>query len=150
MLSGALATTTPTVSVTPAALNFSYVIGNALPSAQTASVRISPASLAPYTATNVQPWLVVSPPSGVLPVALSVQVNPTSLPVGVYTDVITITVTGVATPTTVTVTLTITAPSSGITPTPLNLSFSAPPSSSSGAITLTTTGEPVSFTVTAG
>lgn len=150
MVSRAWAQSSPAVSVTPTALNFDYVIGNALPSAQTASVRISPASLAPYTATNVQPWLVVSPPSGILPAALSVQVNPTSLPVGVYTDTITITVTGVAAPSTVAVTLTVTAPSSGITPTPLNLSFTAPPSSSSGTITLTTTGEPVSFTVTAG
>ena len=150
MLSRALAQTSPTVSVTPAALNFAYVIGNALPTAQTASVRISPASLAPYTATNVQPWLVVSPPSGLLPAALSVQVNPTSLPVGVYTDTITLNVTGVATPSTVAVTLTVTAPSSGITPTPLTLGFTAPPTSSTGTITLTTTGEPVSFTVTAG
>src|SRR5487761_2784590 len=138
MLSGALATTTPTVSVTPAALNFSYVIGNALPSAQTASVRISPASLAPYTATNVQPWLIVSPPSGVLPASLSVQVNPTSLPVGVYTDTITVNVTGVTSPVTIAVTLTVAAPSSGITPTPLTMSFSSPPTSSSGTITLTT------------
>ncbi len=150
MLSGALAQTTPTVSVTPAALNFSYVIGNALPAAQTASVRITPASLAPYTATNVQPWLIVSPPSGVLPASLSVQVNPTSLSVGVYTDTITVDVTGVASPVTVAVTLTVAAPSSGITPTPLTMSFSSPPTSSTGTITLTTTGAPVSFTVTAG
>ena len=41
-------------------------------------------------------WLTVNMDSGTLPASISVEVNPTSLPVGTYTSAVTITVAGVA------------------------------------------------------
>ncbi len=141
---------TPTVTIAPAAVTFSYQIGNPLPAAQIVSAHIS-SGPATFTATNTQPWLVVSPPSGNMPATLSLQVNPTSLTAGSYTDVVTVTVSGVTTPVTVSVTLNINAPASGITVSPSSLSFTVPPDPpASQTLTLTTTGAPVPFTVTAG
>ncbi len=139
-----------TVTATPATLTISYLIGNPLPAAQSVSVRLSTGT-ATYTATNAQGWLVVSPPAGTLPATLSMQVNPSTLPAGTYTDTVTVTVTGVSTPTTIGVTLIVSAQPSGITASPSTLSFIVPPDPpASQSITLTTTGAPVPFTVTAG
>lgn len=147
---GVRAQTTPTVTAAPAAVTFTYQIGNPLPAAQIVSVHLS-SGTGTFTATNAQPWLVVSPPSGSLPATLSLQVNPTSLTAGSYTDVVTVTVSGVTNPVTVSVTLNVNAPSSGVTVSPMSLSFTVPPNPpASQTLVLTTTGAPVPFTVTAG
>ncbi len=139
-----------TVSATPTAVTFSYVIGNPLPAASSVSLRLSSGTAA-YSATNTQPWLVVSPPSGSMPATLSLQVNPTSLTAGAYTDTVTVAVSGVASPTTIGVTLVVSARAGGIVANPSSLSFSTPPNPpASQTIILTTEGAPVPFTVTSG
>jgi uncharacterized protein (TIGR03437 family) len=148
------AATTVTVTPTPASLTFTYQSGaTTLPAAQSVSVKAS--SGTPAYTTAISPdtdlWLTVSPNSGALPGSLSVRVNPTSLPVGIYTAAVTVTVTGVANPLSVPVTLTVTEPPSTLTLSATSLTFTAPPiTPATQTVTLSTNGAPISYTATSG
>lgn len=123
-----------------------------LPKAQ--SVAVKPSTGKPTFTTSTPPgdyWLTVNMDSGVLPASISVEVNPTSLPVGSYTSSVTITVSGVASPAVVTVSLEITSPPSTLSLSTNSLIFSAPPSPSiAQTVMLSTNGSPIAFTATAG
>lgn len=147
------AQTPVTVTPTPTALTFTYKSGAAtLPAAQSVSVRASSGTPA-YTAATpgTDLWVTVSPNSGSLAASLSVRVNPTSLPVGMYASSVTVTVSGVASPVTVPVNLNVTEPPSTLMLSATSLSFTAPPNPpATQTLTLATNGAPISFTATSG
>jgi uncharacterized protein (TIGR03437 family) len=81
------------ITLTPAALNFRYQAGAALPASQTLQVKstgvplnftVSTTGPLPYAAQ----WLIVSANSGTTSASLKVYVNPTGLPSGSYTATI--------------------------------------------------------------
>jgi uncharacterized protein (TIGR03437 family) len=142
-----------TVTTTPGTLTFTYQSGSTtLPKAQSVSVKPSTGKPTFTTSTPATDyWLTVNMDSGTLPASISVEVNPTSLPVGTYASAITITVSGVASPAVVTVGLEITSPPSTLTLSATNLMFTAPPSPSvAQTVTLSTNDSPISFTATGG
>ena len=146
-------TTTLTATATPASVAFTYQSGaTTLPAAQ--AVAVKPSSGTPAYTVAINPntdlWLTVTPMSGSLPASLSVRVNPTSLPVGIYSATIAVTVTGVSSPVDIPVTLTVTAPPSALTLSTSALSFTAPAGPLSQTVTLSTDGAPISYTATAG
>jgi hypothetical protein len=101
--------TAQSLSVSPSTLNFSAIVNQPSPSAQTASVTSS-GSGATFTATAATPtggWLTVSPTSGVTPAQLTVTVASQSLPAGNYTGTITVVSSSSANPVTLTVNLTV-------------------------------------------
>ncbi len=148
------AATTLTVTPTPASLTFTYQSSaTALPAAQSVSVKASSGN--PGYTTAISPstdlWLTVSPNSGTLPGSLSVRVNPTSLPVGMYLSSVSVTVNGVANPLSIPVTLNVTEPPSTLTLSAASLAFTAPPNPPTAqTVTLSTNGAPISYTATSG
>lgn len=107
------------------------------------------ASISPSAAAA--PWLTVTPSSGTFPGTLSVLMNPTSLPLGIYnTASVTIAVAGVAAPLSIPVTLTVTAPPAHLTLNWATLAFAAPGSTAAQNVMLSTDGLPISFTATSG
>jgi uncharacterized protein (TIGR03437 family) len=143
-----------TVTPAPTSLTFSYQSGNALPAAQTVSVRISsgtPAYSVTITGAGTL-WLTATPDSGRMPATLGVRVNPTSLAVGQYTATVVVTVTGVVLPVNIPVTLNVSAPLPTLSVSATTLVFSSPPAPPAAqVIRLSTSGSPISYTaVTAG
>jgi uncharacterized protein (TIGR03437 family) len=79
------------VTVSPASVNFSYVIGSTtVPAQQT--VQLAANAGVPFTASvsSSATWLTVSPTSGTGNTTLAINVNPSGLAVGNYTGTITI------------------------------------------------------------
>lgn len=92
-----VSTAAPTVSTTPAALNFTYVTGAPIPSTSLASAFVLSSTGAALSATVTvtgAPWLTVSPTGNVSLIGLlntiSVSVNPTGLAPKAYSAAITI------------------------------------------------------------
>ncbi len=145
---------TLTASATPNTVTFTYQIGAAtLPVVQKVSLRAStgtptylvlPGAAAWVTATSTS---TLTPP--VTPDTLLIRVNPTGLPVGTYATTISLAVTGVASDVAITVNLAVTPPPPVLTLSSISLTFVSPPNPpSTQAISLSTTGAPVSFTAT--
>src|SRR5580658_798543 len=94
---------TPDLAITPATLDFKYTTGATLPAAQALQIKSTGAALS-FTVAITGPfpylaeWLSVSAVSGTTSAALNVYVNPTSLPGGSYTGVITVNSAAAATP----------------------------------------------------
>ncbi len=143
--------------VTPRTLSFSYDPSQpSLPLAQTVTLS-GGTGLIPFTAiaTVTTPagggWLSVSPNSGTTPIAARVSVNPTGLPFGSYTGVVTVASPSAAnSPLTVAVTLTVRAPAVSLTVSPALLAFSytvgtALPSTQT--LTVSSSGSFLSFAV---
>ncbi len=138
-----------TLTPTPSSLSFVWQSGAALPAAQTISVKAG-SSTAAFT-TVIAPlgteWLTLTPSAGALPASMSVLVNPSGLPIGVYDAVIQFTATGFSSTLDIPVTLTVEAPQATLVVSATSLSFSTPPNPpASQTVTLMTTGGPVSFT----
>jgi len=75
--------TPPTITVTPASLNFTYALGSANPGSQSVSVTSSsPVSIS--TSILNGSWLTVSATSTVTPSTLTFSVNPAGLTIGTY------------------------------------------------------------------
>ncbi len=145
------AQTAVTLTPSPASLSFSYVVGSALPAAQSLAVKASVATVTAYTSsitgTNSL-WLTATPDSGKMPASISVRVNPTGLAVGAYTASIVVTA-GAATAT-VPVTLQVSSPLPTLVLSSTALSFVSPPMQPAPQIIkLTTTGGPIPFTAVA-
>lgn len=78
------------LKVTPAALTFSFTLGDAkLPAAQTLAISGPAGANATITPAGGL-WLTVTPLSGAMPVSAKVSVNPTTLAVGTYTGTVTV------------------------------------------------------------
>ena len=105
----AVGAASPVLAVSPAALSFVAVDGEAPPSAQTLQVTNAGDGTLTWTASvGGTSWLAVTPASGSGAAALSVTVTPTGLTPGTYTGAVTVTATGAAnSPQTVPVTLTV-------------------------------------------
>lgn len=149
----ALALQAQTVTTTPGTLTFTYQSGSAtLPKAQTVAVKPSAGKPTFTTSTPATDyWLTVNMDSGVLPASIAVEVNPTSLAVGIYNSAVTITVAGVASAAVVTVSLNVTSPPSTLSLSATSLLFTAPPSPSPAqTFTLSTNDAPISYAATAG
>ncbi len=143
----------PTLTPTPASLNFSWQIGTALPAAQTIAVRIS-AGTPNYTVSIIGVnalWLTATPDSGKMPASLSVRVNPTSLAVGTYTAAVAITVPGGTLPLNIPVSLVVSSPLPTLSVSALTASFSTTPGVPvSQTVQLSTSSGPIAFTAAGG
>jgi uncharacterized protein (TIGR03437 family) len=151
----ALACAAPAVKVSPAAVAFTMQEGAAtLPAPQSISVTAITASQVVNIQLNTggSPWLTVSPSTGRTTLAVRVAVNPTGLPVGQYTEQITVTTPGTTSDAVVVpVSLTVRAapPDVRVTPSPINITYrigDSPPSAQT--LQLAATGGLVSYTVT--
>ncbi len=138
-------TAAPTLSVSPAALNFSYQIGGAQPAAQTVNVSSS-GGAANFSVTSSVPWITTSVSSGTAPATVSVTVNASSFSPGNYSGTLTFNGTQ-----TVTVGLVVAA---GNTPllavSPTSLSFASQAGGAAPAaqnLTLSSSGAPINFTI---
>jgi uncharacterized protein (TIGR03437 family) len=144
------AQSTPSLSASSTSLTFTWQMGAKLPAAQSVSVRLGSMTPAYTVATPPgDPWLFATPFSGSLPAALAIQVNPSTLPPGIYTSTVTVTVTGVANPLEIAVTLTVTEPASGPVIAPATIPL-ASPATLTGTFTLTAGPLPATFTATPG
>jgi uncharacterized protein (TIGR03437 family) len=82
------------LSASPTTLSFSYTTGAATPASQSVSVTSlgAASSFTAAASTNSgSNWLSVSPTSGTTPATLSVSINPTGVPAGIYQGGITLT-----------------------------------------------------------
>ena len=152
------------VVAAPSNVNFAYVQGAVLPVAQRVTVKTGSGTpnytmvIVPTGSTASSLWLTVSPDSGILPVTVSLRVNPTGLEAGAYTAAVGFTAVGVAAPGTTDVTLLVTAPPPTLTASAASLSFTTllatppavPPAVPPQTIQLSTSGVPISFAVSAG
>ncbi|MCC6391315.1 MAG: hypothetical protein IT167_11995 [Bryobacterales bacterium] len=144
----------PTLSLTPSTLSFTYQIGAAtLPAAQTIQVKRSGSGAALDFTTSLSPaapWLIVTPTTGKTGTSISLRVNPTSLNAGTYSTTLQVDATGSAGPVTASITLIVKNPPPTMTAAPASLAFgwqtdsSSPPAAQT--ISVSTTGEPLSFT----
>lgn len=152
-----LAAQLPSLTVTPASVSFTFTIGDTkLPAPQTLQVKRSGSGAAldfTTTVTPVSPWLIVTPTSGKTGTPVSVRVNPTSLIAGTYAATLEINSSQASGPVAVSVILVIKNPPPTMAVSPASLTFawqtdaSSPPASQ--LLTVTTNGEPLSFTATA-
>lgn len=132
-------TATPTISVTPGTLNFSYQLGGSAPASQTVQVAATQGSLAfsasASTSGNSGNWLSLTPISGSTPASLSVAVNPTGLAAGTYNGTVTVTSAGASnSPQTVAVTLVVTPATLPVPTTVVNAASGIPGALAPGEI----------------
>jgi uncharacterized protein (TIGR03437 family) len=92
------------ITLTPSSASFSQLLGGTGPGPQTIQLSSTPA--ASFTAASTETWLTVTPTSGTTPANLSLRVDASGLPAGVYQG--SITISGGTAPVAVPVTLTIT------------------------------------------
>ncbi|MFB3826427.1 MAG: IPT/TIG domain-containing protein [Bryobacteraceae bacterium] len=142
------------ITVTPAAVSFTYLIGGALPAEQKVQIkRTGTGAALDYTAAvSGAPWLILTPASGKTGTTMGVRVNPTSLLAGTHSAQVQITATGMTAPVTLTVTVSVKNPpaTAAAEPATLSLNFQtdqAAPAPST--ISVTSSGEPISFTAAA-
>jgi uncharacterized protein (TIGR03437 family) len=148
----AAAQTVATLTPVPTSVSFVWQEGAALPAAQAVSVKSGNSNVAFTTA--VAPlgtqWITLTPPSGNLPASLSVLVNPSGLPIGMYSAIISLTAAGFPSAITIPVTLTVESPPPTLVLSSMALNFSTPPNPpATQMLTLSTTGGPVPFTAVA-
>jgi hypothetical protein len=86
----------PAIMLSPAAMNFQGVLGQANPPAQALQVLNGGAGSFNWTASADSPWLSVSAASGTTPSTITVSVNTTGLAPGQYTGNVTVSAAGVA------------------------------------------------------
>jgi hypothetical protein len=114
----------PTLSLSPASLNYSYQIGGTAPVAQNVALSSSGSAVSFTTATSAT-WLSATPASGSAPSTLTVSVNPSGLAAGTYTGNVTISAAGASNSPKIPVSLTVTAAqTNSLTASPSSLSFS--------------------------
>ena len=148
----------PSLSSAPASfLTFTHVIGTVqLPAAQTMTVKSSNSSAVldcTVAVSPAAPWLIITPTAGNTPLSLNVRVNPTGLGAGSYATSIVISSAGAGnSPISVPVTLTVKNPPPTMTVSPAALTFNYATDDVAlpvdQTLTITTNGEPLSFTAT--
>lgn len=102
--------TPPVLTVTPQALDYTYITGDPAPSSKTVTIELSNSTTATWTASADVGWITISPSNGGgnTTTVANVSVDPMSLEPGEHTGTITITAPGaVGSPATVEVNLTI-------------------------------------------
>jgi uncharacterized protein (TIGR03437 family) len=120
-------TAAPTVTASPASLDFAFRIGGNGPIAQLVQLTASDGSALGFSAaaSSSGNWLSVAPGSGTTPAKLAVSASPASLTAGVYAGTATLTASVTANPQTVIpVSLTVTAaPTVSASPTSLSFAY---------------------------
>ena len=107
-LGGVIVPTTPTLTVTPATLNFTATVGGPNPAPATLAITNTGNGTLNWSSTDNANWLTVSPTSGTGGATVTVTPNFTGLAAGAYSANLVITATGAnGSPATVTVTATI-------------------------------------------
>ncbi len=142
---------TATLTPTPAALSFVWQEGATLPAAQTVSVK-SGSTVVAFT-TSIAPlgtqWITLTPASGNLPASMSVLVNPSGLPIGTYSAIISFSATGFGSAISIPITLAVEAAPPTLVLSSSILTFNTPPNPpATQTVTLSTTGGPVPFNAT--
>ena len=114
----------PTISASPASLNFAYQIGSSTPASQTVAIASSGSAVSFTTATSAT-WLSATPASGTTQGNVAVSINPSGLAAGSYTGNVTINSAGASnSPKSIPVSLTVTAAQvTTLSVSPANLSF---------------------------
>jgi len=142
---------TPSLTLSPTTLTFSYQTGGTTPASQNVSVTSS-GSVLNYTVTTSAAWLTTSPTSGTTPGTVSVGVNTSGLGAGTYNGNVTVTASGASnSPRTVAVTLNITSSTPNLTLSPTTLSFAYQVGGTTPAaqtVTTSSSGSALTFTVT--
>jgi uncharacterized protein (TIGR03437 family) len=144
----------PTLSASPAAVQFSYTIGGAVPKEQKVTVKQSSGAALTFSVTVSAgaPWLIATPTSGKTGTAFSLYVNPSSLLAGDYLATVTIEAAGSAGPVSVPVTLQVRTPPPTMSAQPNALTYTwqtDQPVPASQTLAIATDGEPVSLTFAA-
>ncbi len=102
------AASAPSISASPASLQFSYTSGGSAPAAQTVQITNGGGGTLNWTAMDSDSWVSISPASGPAPSSLSIGVSPSNLAPGTYTSNVQIAASGASnTPLTIGVTLTV-------------------------------------------
>jgi uncharacterized protein (TIGR03437 family) len=150
-------TNNPTLTATPSTLVFNYEIGQSQPAVQTVSLSsVGPALSFTITgngAANGINWLLLGQPTtSTTPASFTVAVSPTGLTPGVYNGTISLSAPGAAAPLNIPVTLNVS--NTALLNLPTSLSFSTAPiqlgqPGPTQTVTVTSTGEALSYTVTA-
>ncbi len=94
LLWGATLVAAPSIKVTPATLTFTYQEGSAaLPAAQTLAISAASGAASTTVVVNTggSQWITCSPNLGKTALAVKVSVNPTSLPIGQYSETLILT-----------------------------------------------------------
>ncbi|HYW41903.1 MAG TPA: hypothetical protein VE959_03535 [Bryobacteraceae bacterium] len=121
---GVMSVSPSTIAVAPVSLQFAYVTGGSVPSAQSIQITNSGTGTLAWTATASASWLSLSAASGTAPSTLSVSVSPAALGAGTYNGTIQISATGSSnSPVSIAVTLTVTAAPASLVVTPQALTF---------------------------
>jgi uncharacterized protein (TIGR03437 family) len=148
-------TNNPTFTANPNPLVFNYEIGQAVPGAQTVAVTsggtpVSFTITSNGNANNVN-WLLTGPPTATTtPANFTVGVSPTGLPAGIYNGTIVLSSPGGSTQLSIPVTLNVSNAGQALLNLPTSFSFSSVLGNSSGpsqVVNVTSTGEPVTYTV---
>jgi hypothetical protein len=111
----------PVITASPSTLYFMYVRGGTAPGPQ--SVTVGGTNGLNWTASANQPWVTTDVASGTTPSAVSVSVNPASLPVGIHTAAVTFTAGALTT--TLNVSFTVADPVLNVSPASLSISGTA-------------------------
>ncbi len=142
---------TPSLTLSPTTLTYSYTIGATTPASQNVSVTSSGSALN-YTVTTSAAWLTATPTSGTTPGSISVAVNTSGLAVGTYNGTVTVAASGASnSPRTVAVTLSVTSSTPNLTLSPTNLNFAyqvGGTTPTAQTVTTASSGSALSFTVT--
>ena len=146
--------TLPTLTASPASLAFAATVGGPAPAPQSASISTRRDERIPFSAriryTSGANWLQVSPTSGDTPARINVTANHAGLAAGVYNATVNITSTRAENSLDIPVTLTV-APPPNLTASRNSILFTAVLGSGTPlqeTFSITSTGPPVSFTVT--
>ncbi len=143
---------TPSLTLSPTTLNYSYQLGGSAPAAQNVSVASSGTALS-YTVATSATWLTATPASGTAPGSISVGINTSGLAAGTYNGTVTVTAASAGnSPQRVNVTLTVTAPGlPNLVLSPNTLTFgyvtgASPPATQS--VSVSSSGSALSYSVT--
>ena len=118
------AATTTDLAFTPAAIDFKYTVGNALPAAQTLQIKSTGTAQAFTIQQPAAQWISLAAYSGTTPASIKIYVNPTSLPSGASQASLAISCPGCNTTSlTYLVTLAVSDPPPTLVPSTLALSF---------------------------
>jgi uncharacterized protein (TIGR03437 family) len=157
---GATTPATPDIVLSPTALAFSYQIGGTVPSPQPLMIKSTGGVVLAFTlavtepAACAGPCVAISANSGITPGNIQVYANPTGLPAGTYTSIITVNSPSAATPVqNVNVTLTVSDPPAALSVSTTSLAFTyttgTPATAQSAPVVLMTSGDAVNASVTA-
>jgi uncharacterized protein (TIGR03437 family) len=144
----------PSLTLSPAAVTFTYQLGGTLPKEQKVTIKQSSGTALPFNATVSAgaEWLIVTPTTGKTGGTISLYVNPATLLAGDYIATVTVDATGSASPVALPVTLKIrnVPPTIAASPNALTFSFQTDTTlPAAQVLSVSTSGEPASITAAA-